>query len=152
MRGTYSCFCSPSPPPFPHTLARGCEHRCAAWSQLKSVPLSHRAQVPTLCLSPHLSGPQVPASLLASQSSSTGPQSQPPPPTHAASGCLPKLPQVDLGAEEWRGSPVSELVTPPPSLIPFWHLNTLSLIFFFNPENFKRPVIAGRSFRPFLFV
>ena len=44
-------------PPDTHVLARECEPRCAAWSQLKRVPLSLRAQVPTLGLAPHLSGP-----------------------------------------------------------------------------------------------
>lgn len=50
----------PFPSPLPHTLIRGCEHRYITWLWLKSVPLSHRAQFPTLCFAPHLSGTPAP--------------------------------------------------------------------------------------------
>ncbi|KAB0357171.1 hypothetical protein FD754_001327, partial [Muntiacus muntjak] len=39
------------------------EPRCVAWSQLKRVPLSHRARVPTLGLAPPRQGPPGPSTL-----------------------------------------------------------------------------------------
>lgn len=79
------------PPPDTHILARECEPRCAAWSQLKCVPRSRRAQVPTLGLAPHLSGPpQVLAPFASILESTQVPRASPPPSAHAASPSCPR--------------------------------------------------------------